>query len=222
MAKTAAEDLELKQMDVVLAYPHERLDKDESIYVELPPGYLTNSEDCVVLLNSALYGLKQEARVWYLTLYVALLKLNFKRTSSDHSLFVHSNGIIIAVFVDDLFIAGPSITDIKDLKKELMSLFDMIDLGAYRHYLGMEVIRDRKAQKITLCQKSYLKNILERFGMANSHPVATQMTEHLSESPFEYHSDPELKKAYQAAVGSLMYALTETQPVIAHAVSEVS
>lgn len=145
------------------------MDENETIYVELPPGYLTNGKDCVALLNSALHRLKQGARVWYLTLFAALLKLEFKRTFSDHSLFIHCNGIIIGVFVNDLLIAGPSITDFNKLKKELMSLFDMIDLGPCRHYLGMEVIRDRKARTITLCQKSYLKNILERFGMANSH-----------------------------------------------------
>ena len=222
MAKTAAKDLELEQMDVVLAYPHGRLDKNETIYVELPLGYLANGENCVALLNSALYGLKQGARVWYLTLYAALIKLGFKRNFSKHSLFVHSNGIIIGVFVDDLLIAGPSITNINELKKNLMSLFDKINLGPYRHYLGMEVIRDRKARTITLCQKSYLKNVLEKFGMANSHSVATSMTEHISKSPLEYLSDPELKKAYQAAVGSLIYAMTETRSDIAHAVSEVS
>lgn len=63
MAKTAAEDLELEQMDVVLAYPNGRLDKNETIYVVLHSGYLTNGEDRVALLNSALYGLKQGARV---------------------------------------------------------------------------------------------------------------------------------------------------------------
>ena len=86
----------------------------------------------------------------------------------------------------------------------------------------MEVICDRKAQTITLFQKSYLKNVLERFGMANSHPVATPMIEHLAKSLFEYLSDPELKKAYQAALGSLMYAMTETQADISHAVSEIT
>ena len=128
MAKVAAKDLELEQMDVVMAYPHGRLAKDETIYVELPPGYFTDGDDCVALLNSALYGLKQGARVWYLTLYAALIKLGFKRTYSDHSLFTHPNGIIIGVYVDDLLIAGPSITDINKLKKELMSQFDMMIL----------------------------------------------------------------------------------------------
>ena len=41
-------------------------------------------------------------------------------------------------------------------------------------------------------------------------------------SPTEYVSDPELKKAYQVAVELLMYAMTKTQPDLAHAVSEVS
>ncbi len=86
----------------------------------------------------------------------------------------------------------------------------------------MEVIRDRKARKITLFQKSYLKNVLKRFGKANSHPVATPMTENLMKSPTEYVTDPDLKKEYQAAVRSLMYAITETRPDLAHAVSEVS
>ena len=98
----------------------------------------------------------------------------------------------------------------------------MIDLGPCCYYLGMEVIRDRKARTITLCQKSYLKNVLERFGMANSHPVTTPMTGYLMKSPTEYVYDPELKEAYEAAVGSLMYAMTEPRPDLAHAVSEVS
>ena len=38
MAKTAAKDLEHEKMDMVLAYTHGRLDKDETIYVKLPPG----------------------------------------------------------------------------------------------------------------------------------------------------------------------------------------
>lgn len=89
MPETAAENLELEQMDVVLVYRHVRLDENESIYVELPPEYLTNDKDCVALLNSALYGLKQGARVWYLKLFAALLKLDFKQTFLNLSLFVH-------------------------------------------------------------------------------------------------------------------------------------
>ena len=121
---------------MVLAYPHGRLDENETIYVEQPPGYLTNGKDCVAFLTSALYGLKQGARVWYLRLYAALLKLDFKQTFSDHSLFVHPNVIIIELFVDDLLIVKLSIADINTLKQELMSLFDKIDLGFFRHYLS--------------------------------------------------------------------------------------
>ncbi len=208
-------------MDVILSYPHGRLDKNETNFVELPPGYLINGEDCFALHISALHGLKKGAREWYLTLYATLLKLGFKQISSNHSLFVHSNGIIIEVFVDDFFFAGSSITDINGLNKKLISLFNMMDLGSCRHYLGIEVICDRRAWTITLCQKSYLRNVLERFDIANSPPIVIPMTQHLSKSSLEYLSDLELKKTYQATVRSLMYAITETRPDIAHAVSEV-
>lgn len=100
----------------------------------------------------------------------------------------------MGVYVDDLLIAGAKINDINELKGKLMKLFDMIDLGPYRHYLGMEVVHDRKNRTLTLCQRSYLGNVLERFGMTNSHPVATPMTEHLMKSPTGYVSYPELKR----------------------------
>lgn len=106
MAKTATKNLELKQMDVVLSYPNRPLDKDKTIFVELTIGYLTNSENCVQVLNSDLYGLKLEARVYYLTLYTTLLKFGVRQTFFDQSLSVHSNKIIIVIFVDDLFIAA--------------------------------------------------------------------------------------------------------------------
>lgn len=44
--------------------------------------------------------------------------------------------------MDNLLFTGPSIMDISKLKKEFMSLFDMIDLSLCWHYLGKEVIRD--------------------------------------------------------------------------------
>lgn len=58
MAKTADKNLELEQIYIILAYFHGYLDKNETIYVKLPPEYITNSGNCIVLLNSAFYELK--------------------------------------------------------------------------------------------------------------------------------------------------------------------
>lgn len=118
--------------------------------MELPPGYFTNKKDSIALLDSVLYELNQGAQMWYLTLYAAPLKLGFTRTHLDHSLFTYPSRIIMGVYVDNLLIAGPDIREINKLKGKLIELFDMIDLGPYRHYLGMEVIRDRKNRTLTL------------------------------------------------------------------------
>ena len=60
MAKVAAEDLELEQLDFISAYINGR-DLKEVIYIELPTGHIDltgNTIDYVVRLNAALYGLK--------------------------------------------------------------------------------------------------------------------------------------------------------------------
>ncbi len=97
-----------------------------------------------------------------------------------HSFFVYCNGIIIGIFVDVSYITGSSTTDINALREALLCLFDMIYSGLCQHYLGMELIRDRKPSTLTLRQISYLKNAWERFGIANSHLVSIEITEHLS------------------------------------------
>lgn len=63
MAKIAIKDLKLEQMNVVIPYLYRHLDKNETIYVELPVGYLTNGKDCVALLHLFFYGLTHRAKI---------------------------------------------------------------------------------------------------------------------------------------------------------------
>lgn len=60
--KTAAKDFKLELIDVILAYLYGCLDKDETIYDKLLLKYFTNSENCIALLNSALYDPKKELK----------------------------------------------------------------------------------------------------------------------------------------------------------------
>ena len=41
----------------------------------------------------------------------------------------------------------------------------MTDLGPYKYYFRMEVIRDRQNQILKLSQRSYLKKVLRDFGI---------------------------------------------------------
>ena len=47
----------------------------------------------------------------------------------------------------------------------------MTDLGPIKHYLGMEVIRNRENHTLILNQTQYLTQVLKRFNMHNSKQV---------------------------------------------------
>ena len=49
-------------------------------------------------------------------------------------------GLIIAIFVDDIFITGDSIFEIKAAKVAFHTRFSILDLALYKYYLGMTVI----------------------------------------------------------------------------------
>jgi hypothetical protein len=75
----------------------------------------------VLKLNKALYGLKQSARIWFYTLKeVFINKLGFINLISETNIFINKElNIIISLYMDDLAIIGPNITDIKSFIKSL-------------------------------------------------------------------------------------------------------
>ena len=81
--------------------------------------------------------------------------------------------IIVAIYVDDTIICSNDVNMPKDEKKRLSNRFEMDERGEIHFILGMEVTRDRKNRIMTIDQKSYLTNILIRFGMTDCKPVST-------------------------------------------------
>jgi hypothetical protein len=138
-AIAAAQDWELEQMDVKTAFLYGPI--DTPIYMEQPQG-CNNGSGRGCLLQKALYGLKQAPRIWYNTLATFLMELDLEPLDSDMSVF-HGNGLLVAVYEDDLLIAGPDMAKIDKLKKALSNKFHMEDLGPCSYYLGMKVTRDR-------------------------------------------------------------------------------
>ena len=81
--------------------------------------------------------------------------------------------MIFAVYVDDTIICSNDTSMLRAEKKRLSEAFEMDDRGEIHHILGMEVIRDRKNRVLTINQKTYLQDVLKRFGMEDCRPVAT-------------------------------------------------
>ena len=219
-ALVAERNLELEQMDIKTAFLYGSL--DETIFVEQPKGFSDGSTS-VCLLKKALYGLKQSPRVWYHTLSDFLHSIGFLHVDSDYSLFKNESGIFIAIYVDDLLMAGPDKDALKELKKQFSDRFKMTDLGSCAYYLGVEVYRDRSVRKLWLSQRSYLTQILTRFDALGLNPSATPMDcgieLHRTEPPEQ--ADVTTIQQFQSAIGSLLYASTITRPDIAFAVNRL-
>ena len=145
LAIAAALDLEIEQMDVKTAFLYGYIDHE--IYVE-QPHHMADGTRRVCKLRKALYGLKQAPRIWYQTLTNFLRTLGFEPINADLGIFVWS-GVYIAVYVDDLLIIGPSIAEIKNIKRSLRNRFQMTDLGPCSYYLGMSIRRDRERDPLS-------------------------------------------------------------------------
>ncbi|HEY0433295.1 MAG TPA: reverse transcriptase domain-containing protein [Chitinophagaceae bacterium] len=225
IALAANQNLKIHQMDVKTAYLNG--DIDETIIMTQPEGFAKGNKVCK--LKKALYGLKQAGRAWYRTIDAFFKNIGLEKTNADNCVYRCINQgetLIVALYVDDLLIISDSMTSINKLKAELSNKFEMKDLGEVHSILGINVMREKGT--ITLDQSNYIENILRKFRMSDCKPVTTPMDPNvkLTKTDAKNETDPKnekpLKKVYQQAVGSLMYAMLGTRPDIAFAVSAVS
>ncbi len=222
LALVARMDLECEQMDVVTAFLNG--DLDENIYMEIPQGLKTpENSNKVCELVKALYGLKQAPRQWYAKIHDYLVnQLGSKSSVNDPCLYtLHKSAsfIIIALYVDDLLIAGNSPNEIKNLKSDLSKIFEMKDLGPLSVMLGIDVERNRERKQVFISQLSYIQDILTLFRMENSKPLNTPMIR-----PDKNASKTEIPEGvpYRQAIGSLMYLMIGTRPDTAYAIGKLA
>ena len=126
-----------------------------------------------------------------------------------------------------MLIAGSSIEEINDLKKQLSKQFAMKDLGAANQILGMRIIRDKANGTLKFSQSDHVEKVLSRFNMNEAKPMSTPLGSHFKlskeQSPkTEEERDHMRKVPYASAIGNLMYVVVCTRPDIAHAVRVIS
>ncbi|GKV08818.1 hypothetical protein SLEP1_g20394 [Rubroshorea leprosula] len=211
----------LFHMDVKSAFLNGVL--QEEIYVEQPPGFeITRKEDCVYKINKALYGLKQAPRAWYCRIDHYLMSQGFRRSTKEATLYVKGSSsesqLILSLYVDDLLLTGNDLKLLEQFKKVMMQEFAMTDLGETKYFLGLEV--QQLSKGIFICQRKYALDILKKFEMENSKPVATPLVqnEKLSKDDQETKVD---SSYYRSLIGSLLY-LTATRPDLMFAASYLS
>jgi hypothetical protein len=105
-----------------------------------------------------------------------LLSLGFRRTLSEHAIYVWWNDnvqLVVGVYIDDLISTGSDRDDIKLFKEEMTTVFKMSDLGLLHYYLDIEVKQSMSG--ISLSQGAYTMKILERSGMTGCNPCHVPM-----------------------------------------------
>jgi hypothetical protein len=208
----------IHQLDVNNAFLQGTL--SETVYCVQPTGFEDSTHpDYVCRLNRSLYGLKQAPRAWYSRFASHLIQIGFVEAKTDTSLFVYHKGtdvIYLLVYVDDIVLTASSMPLLRRTITALQQEFSLKDLGPHHHFLGMHV--QQSASGITLSQRQYMIEILERAGMSNCKPCTTpvDINPKLS-ADGDPVSDP---TEFRSLAGALQY-LTFTRPDIAYAVQQV-
>lgn len=209
----------LHQLDVNNAFLHGDLQED--VYMTLPPGVSSSKPNQVCKLMKSLYGLKQASRKWFEKLTSVLLQHQYIQAPSDHSLFIKENDssfTILLVYVDDIILAGNSLSEFDHIKSILHNSFKIKNLGQLKYFLGLEVAHS--SQGISLCQRKYCLDLLADSGSINSKPVSTP-----SDPSIKLHNDSSIPyediPSYRRLIGRLLY-LNTTRPDITFITQQLS
>lgn len=81
--------------------------------------------------------------------------------------------LVICLYVDDLIYFGTNENLVKMIKKNMMSGFEIRDLGMMKYFQGIQVKKSKG--QIFLSQEKYVKDLLKWFHMAKYKVVATPM-----------------------------------------------
>lgn len=220
LAIAAQLELQVYQLDVKSAFLNGKL--EEEVYVEQPQGFeIKGKEEKVYRLKKALYGLKQAPRAWNSRINHYFQENGFQRSPNEPSLYIKRDGqnfIIVCIYVDDLIYMGTNLKLIADFKSSMMTEFEMTDLGMMKYFLGIQV-KQQKGE-IFISQEKYLVDLLQKFHMQNSKPIATPLAvnEKLKMEDGAKKVDDAM---FRSLVGSLLY-LTHTRPDIMQSVNMVS
>lgn len=207
-----------KHFDVKTAFLNGNL--EEEIFMRQPPGFKTG--DKVYRLNKSLYGLKQAARVWNLTLHNELIKIGFNQSNVDKCLYVLSEPgkvCYLLVHVDDMVLVSNKEFFLETIAARIGKKFEMKNLGNVKHYLGIDIEQDEDNNFI-MSQNSYIQKIIDEAGLTDA-----KVSKYPMDKGYYKIKDNILlpdNKEYRKLVGMLLYLTNHTRPDIAASVSILS
>jgi hypothetical protein len=206
-------ELQIRHMNVVIAFLYELLDEDVYVIQSHMFEFEENEDDTLVCkLKRALYDLKQTLKMWYDIIHKFLIDLEFKQSNSNHAVFI-KNEIFLIMYVDDLLLFDLNLNDLQNIQNQLKQRFKMTNLRQLSHYLDMKIIINSDRDQLMLTQSIYLKKILNQFEMKNCRSVSISMKSEMINSLMSAinEADQATIKWYQQLIESLMWSAMHTR-----------
>jgi hypothetical protein len=170
LAIAAARDLELCHLDIDTVFLYAPIKED--VYIRQPPGF-NDGTSKVCHLKRCLYGLKEPPREFNMLLRAWLVDHGRQQCVLDPCIYIFRTGRVfamIALYVDDIPAACNDAAWLALFKAQLGARFKIKDLGDLSQLLGMHITHDRSTRTISLDQSKYMRDILAKYGMADSKP----------------------------------------------------
>nr|GEV60533.1 uncharacterized mitochondrial protein AtMg00810-like [Tanacetum cinerariifolium] len=156
----------------------------EELYVIQPEGFeKLGEEKNVYKLAKYFYSLRQAPKAWNIKLDNTLKERGFQQCMQEKAIYkavTNEEFIIVAVYVNDLFVTGISLDCINEFKRILASQFEMLDLGESTYYLGIKVLQRKDCVEIK--QERYARKILKEAGMEDCNATSYPMEKDLNDS----------------------------------------
>jgi hypothetical protein len=176
LALAASLGLVLRSIDISNAFLNG--DIDAEIYMTQPEGFVQVGRNMVLRLKKAIYGTKQAARQWKAKLQSILANMGFTCIISDSSLYLYRRGdqfVALPFYVDDGLLAGSSDALLDEVVNRLCEDLLLRDLGTTEFILGIKVKVEGNLGRVSISQRQYVVDMLERFSMGDCKSVLTPM-----------------------------------------------
>jgi len=215
----ASLDLEMIQIDIKTAFL--AIDIDYPIYMTQPEGFVVpGKEEWVWECLKAIYGTKQASHLFGVEVKDHVKQFKLVALNADEF-------SILITYVDDCLYATNKPETCQQFLTHMAKKFEIRQLPPTR-FLGINIQRDRANHRIFISQEHTVKNLLEKYNMVDSKPVAVPADphSHLSadmlptaegERQLDMNNVP-----YRAAVGALIYVGNATRPDISFAVHQAA
>lgn len=112
------------------------------------------------LLKKDISCLKRVPKAWYSRIDDHLFSLGFEQSVIEVALHVKRKGtdvLIVSLYIDDLLVTENNVLLVEELKKKMLQVFEMINLGLMSNFLGVEI------SKVVMKFVSTKRMMLERY-----------------------------------------------------------